>query len=64
VAPGICKFPTRPDHEDLVRTRFCGVFSVFLVSFVTLIYPYLQNTVQPISMNMPEEPWTKTWFVL
>ena len=42
--------------KSLVRTSCCSVFSVFLVSFVTSIYPFLRNRVLPISTNMVDEP--------
>ena len=63
MSPGICKFPTRPDVEELggtcLRQRF---FRVFVVSFVTSIYPFLLNRVRAISMNMAEEPQKEAWF--
>src|SRR6266702_6034884 len=64
VSRGISKFPTGPDHEELVRIRLRGFFQAFSVSFVTSIYPFLQNTVGPISMNMIERPPIESRFLV
>jgi hypothetical protein len=56
VSRGICKFPTNRMTKNQLQTDSRRVFPVFLVSFVTSIYPFLQNRVLPISMKMTDEP--------
>ena len=47
-------FQTRRESEDLVRSWLRDVFWVFLGSFATSIYLFLQNRVLPICMKMVE----------
>ena len=62
VAPGICKFATGRDRVHLVGA-FSTRFWSFPSSFVTRTYPFLQNRVQPISMNMAGRPRSRLNFV-
>ena len=61
--PEYVSFQTGWDEEELVSACLDHVFRVFLVSFVTSIYPFLPNRVRIFSTNMAEEGSKRARFV-